>query len=59
MRRLTSKKITHLIDKQSVLIGNSRELTDRFQNPHTLILLGDAYMNILEVHLRLDFEIFR
>lgn len=24
-------------------------MSERFQNPHTLILLGDAYMNILEV----------
>lgn len=30
-------------------VSTYKELAERYQNPHTLILLGDAYMNILEV----------
>lgn len=31
------------------MINFKRELADKFQNPHTLNLLGDAYMKIVEV----------
>ena len=30
-------------------IATYKELADKFQNSHSLIMLGDAYMNIIEV----------
>ena len=34
--------------EKRLYVATYKELADKFQNPHTLILLGDAYMQIVE-----------